>query len=411
MKAEILAVGTELLLGDILNTNAQFLSKELAKLGIDVYFESVVGDNAQRILRAYEIAFGRADLIVVTGGLGPTDDDLTKEVAAKYFNKELDLDENILDGIKDYFAKMCMTMTGNNQKQALVPRGAIVLPNDKGTAPGLIMEENGKILMMLPGPPFEAEHMFTQYAVPYLQDKQEYVFVSRVLRLCGIGESVAEQAIKDMIQAQTNPSIAPYAKMGEMQFRITAKAEDEQKAAEMIAPVADEIYKRLPEYIYAEGDTTLAAKVVELLAEKNVKLALAESCTGGMLAAQLTSIPGASNVFMEGVVTYSNMAKMNRLGVKKETIEQFGEVSEQTASEMAQGLMKIENVDMGISITGIAGPGGATESKPVGLVYIGLNYKGKTKVQKLNLTGDRERIRMRTVIYALDFIRKELLGS
>lgn len=408
MKAEILAVGTELLLGDILNTNARFLSRALASLGIDVYFQSVVGDNEARLLSAYEIAFSRAELVVVTGGLGPTDDDLTKETAAKYFGREQYLDAQILDGIRIHFEKLGMTMTENNRKQAFVPDGAAVLPNDRGTAPGLLIEDGGKILILLPGPPFEAEHMFTRYALPYLQEKQAFVFVSRVLRLSGIGESAAEDAIKDILRRQSNPSIAPYAKAGEMIFRITAKAENEAHAAALIAPVADQIYERLSDYIYAEGETTLAQTAVDLLVEKGVTIALAESCTGGLLAAALTDVPGASRVFMEGAVTYSNAAKINRLGVKEETIAQYGAVSEQTAAEMAQGLTAIENVAMGLSITGVAGPGGGTEAKPVGLVYIGLCYQGVTKVKELRMAGDRQRIRMRTVMTALDLIRKEL---
>ncbi len=410
MEAEIIAVGTELLLGDIVNTNAQFISKELAALGINVYFQTVVGDNEKRVLAAYEAAFSRAELIITTGGLGPTDDDLTKEAAAKYFNRKQYLDEKILDGIKAFFASINAKMTPNNEKQALIPEGSIILPNDKGTAPGIIIEDNGKTIILLPGPPVEAKHMFYNYVIPYLQKKSNSVFVSRVLRLCGIGESSAEEAIKDLIKAQSNPSIAPYAKLGEMNFRITAKAENKEEAEDLIKTVADEIYNRLSRYIYAEGETTLAQAVVNTMMEKKVSIGIAESCTGGMLTTALTDVPGVSEILLEGAVTYSNEAKVKRLGVNPETLEQFGAVSAETAKEMAYGIAKTSGAKMGISITGIAGPGGGTDEKPVGLVYIGVHYNGENSVKKINLTGDRNRIRKTTVMYALDFVRSVLLG-
>lgn len=404
LKAEILAVGTELLLGDIVNTNAQFISKALAELGIDVYFQTVVGDNESRLYSAIETAFSRADIVISTGGLGPTSDDLTKETVAKYFNINLYLDETILSGIKCFFMKLNKEMTPSNKKQALVPEGAIILQNDKGTAPGLIVESEKKTVIMLPGPPVEAEHMFCNYAMPYLREKSGGVFVSRVLRLCGIGESAAEESVSDLVK-NNNPSVASYAKNYETIFRITAGADSREAAEKMLNPVADEIYKRLGEYIYAEGETTLAQTVVNMLLEKNITISLAESCTGGMLAASFTDIPGVSSIFLEGAVTYSNEAKMKRLGVKSETLENFGAVSEQTAHEMACGIARTAGTDLGVGITGIAGPDGGTDDKPVGLVFIGVHYNGETSVRRFNFAGDRERIRKNTVILALNFIK------
>ena len=403
-------MGTELLLGDIVNTNAQFLSRELAGLGIDVYYQTVVGDNPGRLRMAYEAAFSRADLVIASGGLGPTEDDLTKEIAAEYFGKQLLCHDDVLAGIEAYFHQMNRPMTKNNQKQALVPEGARILPNDRGTAPGLLMEEGDKILVMLPGPPFEMEHMFRRYVRPYLAEKQEYMFISRTLRLCGIGESAAEEALKDMLDVQTNPTIAPYAGLGEMRFRITAKVHNEAEARQLIEPIAEEIYRRMGQYIYAEGETSLASAVVGMLLDKGQTIAVAESCTGGLLAAALTDMPGASGALMEGAVTYSNEAKKKRLGVKEETLAQYGAVSPQTAAEMAEGIAKAAGTHIGVGVTGIAGPDGGTAEKPVGLVYVGLWHNGHTQVEKLNLAGDRKRVRQRTVINALDLIRKALLA-
>jgi len=411
MTAEILSVGTELLLGDIVNTNAAFLSKELAKLGINVYVETTVGDNAARLLDAYRNAFARADLVITTGGLGPTDDDLTKEVAAAYFKRGLVMDEESLRLIESHFSKLNAVMTANNNKQALIPEGATILPNANGTAPGCMIEENGKILLMLPGPPNECEPMFFAEVAPRLRQRTDSVFVSRTLRLCGIGESAAETEIKDMLDAQTNPTIAPYAKTGEVQLRITAKAADDETALGLIAPVADELYRRLGQYIYAEGEDSLAVVVVKLMAARGLTLGIAESCTGGLLSGAITDVAGASDVLLEAAVTYSNAAKAARLGVREETLARFGAVSRETAVEMAEGIARTSGADIGVSTTGIAGPGGGTETKPVGLVYIGLHYKNKTEVIELNTSGNRRKVRDRTVVQALNLLRKVVLGA
>ena len=332
MKAEILAVGTELLLGDILNTNAQFLAQELANLGIEVYYQTVVGDNPQRLKDTIFHAFSRADFIITTGGLGPTEDDLTKETAAEYFGERLILDERALGRIRKYFDRTGRVMTENNVKQAMVPeKNGIVLYNDNGTAPGIIMEKNGKMIVMLPGPPRETIPMFQNQVKPYLTKKQEFTFVSRILRVAEVGESAMEERVKDIIDVQTNPTIAPYAKDGEAILRITAKARDEEEANRLIDPVAAALKERLGDAVYGEGETDLETVVAEQLLQKQLTLAVAESCTGGMIASKLVEYPGISAALVEGCVTYSNEAKMHRLGVKAETLEKYGAVSEETA--------------------------------------------------------------------------------
>lgn len=412
MRAEIMAVGTELLLGDILNTNAQFLAQELASLGIDVYYQTVVGDNPQRLKDTIFHAFSRADLIITTGGLGPTEDDLTKETAAEYFGEKLVLDERALGRIKKFFDRTGRTMTENNVKQAMVPEhNGIVLYNDNGTAPGIIIEKNGKIIVMLPGPPKETVPMFQNQVKPYLMQKTEDTFLSRILRVSGVGESAMEARVKDIIDAQTNPTIAPYAKDGEAILRITAKAKDEAEANALIDPVAAALKERLGIAVYAEGETDLETVTAELLLKKNLTIAVAESCTGGMITARLVGYPGISEALLEGCVTYSNDAKMRRLGVKAETLAAHGAVSEETAREMAEGVARTSGADVGLATTGVAGPGGGTEEKPVGLVYIGLYYKGKTEVFECRWAGKRNKIRERATNFALDALRKAMCNE
>ncbi|MBR6652112.1 MAG: competence/damage-inducible protein A, partial [Anaerotignum sp.] len=321
MRAEIMAVGTELLLGDILNTNAQFLAQELANLGIEVYYQTVVGDNPQRLKDTIYHAFSRADLIITTGGLGPTEDDLTKETAAEYFGVDLVLDEKALARIQAFFDRIGRPMTENNVKQAMVPAtNGIVLYNDNGSAPGIIIEKDGKTIVMLPGPPKETIPMFLNQVKPYLAQKQEYTFISRILRVANVGESAMAAQVQDIMDAQTNPTIAPYAKDGEAILRITAKAKDEAEANAMIDPVAARLKERLGDAVYAEGETDMQTVVAEMLIEKKLTVAVAESCTGGMIASRLIEYPGISEVLLEGCVTYSNDAKMRRLGVKAETL-------------------------------------------------------------------------------------------
>lgn len=410
MSAEIIAVGTEILLGDIVNTNAQYISKELAKLGIDVYFQSVVGDNPHRLEDTVYKAFERADIVITTGGLGPTRDDITKEICGKYFGKPFVKDEKAYEMLEAFFTKIGKEMTENNIKQVMVPEGCKVMYNHNGTAPGIIMEGKGKTLIMLPGPPRELKPMFEEYAIPFLKSKSGYIFVSRVFRVARVGESKTEYMLRDLIDKQTNPTIATYVKNVEAIVRVTAKAKSEDEANRLIEPVAQEIYKRFGKNVYGEGDNNIQAVVCEKLLKEGITVACAESCTGGMVAAAFTDFAGISEVFIEGAVTYCNDAKMRRLGVKKETLDKYGAVSEQTACEMAEGIAKTSGAQIGVSTTGIAGPGGGTPEKPVGLVYVGFYRNGKAKAIKLNYPGLRETVRTRTVDAVFNVIRNELEG-
>lgn len=410
MNAEIISVGTEILLGDIVNTNAQYLSEQLASLGVNVFSQLVIGDNSERLYEAFEKAFENTDIVITTGGLGPTEDDLTKEIGAKYFNLELVLDEESKSSILKRFEAMGVEPTLNNLKQAYLPKDCIKLPNNNGTAPGCIIEKNNKILIMLPGPPKEMKPMFDDSVAPYLKTKQDSILVSKVLRVMNIGESKMETLIKDLIDNQTNPTIAPYAKENEAIIRITAKAKDETEANKLIEPVVTSIKQILSDNIYGQDNDTLEAVVAKLIIEKNMTISAAESCTGGLLAATLVNYAGVSEIFKEGVVTYSNEAKINRLGVKEETLKKYSAVSNQTALEMAEGIAKTANTNIGLSTTGIAGPGGGTKEKPVGLVYVGICINGKTITKELHLIGDRQKIRSKTVYTVLDLLRRQLIN-
>lgn len=411
MKAEIIAIGTEILLGDIINSNAQYLAQELAALGIDMYYQQVVGDNENRILHAFDEAYSRSDIIITTGGLGPTGDDITKEVAAKYFNKTLIPDEVSIAKIENYFKFRQRKMTENNLKQGLIPEGAIIINNNNGTAPGVIIEENNKIMIILPGPPKEMKPMFEETIRPYLQKKSNSVLVSKMIKILGIGESAVAEEVKDLMDAQTNPTIAPYAKEVGVLLRITAKAENEEEALKLITPVEVEIKRRLGDNVYATEDVSIEDVVAKLLISKKLTISTAESCTGGMIAGTLINYPGISEVFLEGAVTYSNEAKRNRLGVKNETLENYGAVSEETAREMAIGIAETARTDVSIVTTGIAGPDGGTEEKPVGLVYIGVYVKGQVTVQKHIFNGNRSRIRLQATITGLDMLRRILIKN
>ena len=411
MKAELISIGTELLLGDIVNTNAQFLAKELATLGIDVYHQCVIGDNEERVLTSFEEAFNRCDIIITTGGLGPTQDDLTKELGAKYFNKKMVLHEPSLDWIKKYLNINDEEILEANKNQAYFPEGSIILPNEKGTAPGAIISENNKTLIILPGPPKEMKAMFTNHVVKYLSNLTGEIIKSKTLRMFGIGESLMAKKANDIIQGSTNPTVAPYAKEYEVTLRVTAKGDSEDKCDALINSKCDEIKHILGEYIYGEGENSLDIVVAELLCEKKFTIATTESCTGGMVASTLISYPGISEVFKEGAVTYSNESKIKRLGVSEETINKFGVVSKETAREMAEGMARVANTDIAISTTGLAGPGGGTDGKQVGLVYIGMFIKGKTIVEKFNFTGDRESVRKKATMNALNILRKELIRN
>jgi nicotinamide-nucleotide amidase len=409
MKAEIIAIGTEILLGDIVNTNAQYIAKELAGLGIDVYNQSVIGDNQERIIEGLSKAFERCDIVITTGGLGPTQDDITKEVSAKYFNRELVLHEPSLEWLKKYLNIKDECVLEANKKQAYVPKDCMVLENHYGTAPGVIIKDNNKILIILPGPPKEMKALFKDYVQDYLKDITGNIIKSKTVRMFGIGESMMAKKVDHIIKKSTNPTVAPYAKESDVILRITAKANSEEECDKVIEPVYKEIKTMLEEYIYGEDEDSLEKVVAKMLCDNKLSISTAESCTGGLIASSLISYAGISEVFMEGAVTYSNEAKISRLGVRKETLNKYGAVSKETAEEMAIGISKTSKTDIGISTTGIAGPGGGTDEKPIGLVYIGLYIKGNAIVEKFNFNGDRAQIRKRASLYALNMIRRELL--
>lgn len=412
MKAELISTGTELLLGQIINTNAQFLAERLAQIGIDVYFQTTVGDNESRIQEAFSSAMGRSDLIIITGGLGPTSDDLTKEAVASALDLEMYLDQKALSRIESFFDFLGKKMPEINRKQALIPAGAHVMLNRQGTAPGVIIENQAKTIILLPGPPIEMKPMFIEQVEPFLIDKAGSagsVIVSRTLKILGIGESSVEELINDLVDQQSNPTVAFLAPQGEVYVRITAKAHDKGEAYLKISEVEKGVRNRLGVSVYGTDDETLEEVVVGLLNRHGLTLVLAESCTGGLISKRLTDIPGVSENFPVGIVTYSNETKINFLGVSTETLANYGAVSEATALEMARGAKLNTKADLALSVTGIAGPGGGTPDKPVGLVYIGFT-DGKTDiVKKLQFTGDRQVVRWQSANAALNLLRKHLL--
>lgn len=409
MKAELISVGTEILLGDIVNTNAQFLARELASIGIDVYRQEVIGDNEDRLLKTIDEALKRSDMVITTGGLGPTGDDLTKETACKYFGMKMELHEESLKALKIYFKRLNRQITENNMKQVYFPKEAKVLPNPNGTAPGAILEKDNKVIVILPGPPREMKPMFINHVKNYLAPKGKGMIISKVLRILGIGESYAAEKLKDIIDGTENPTVAPYAKEEDILFRITAKANSKEEGLKLIEPVKKQIIDRLGIDIYGEDDEKIEEVVSKLLIDRNIKISTAESCTGGMIASRLIGVPGVSEVFLEGAVTYSNEAKMRTLNVKEETLKKFGAVSAETAMEMAEGIAKRTGSDISVVTTGIAGPGGGTEDKPVGLVYFGLYYKEKTYTYRYVFNGDRNKVRLKAAVTALDLVRRHIL--
>ncbi|WP_039764480.1 competence/damage-inducible protein A [Caldicellulosiruptor sp. F32] len=410
MVAEIICVGTELLLGQIMNTNAQYLSQRLASLGIDLYFQTTVGDNLNRLKSAIDIALKRSDILIFTGGLGPTSDDITKEAVCEYFGKKLILNQEVLNKIEEYFKHRGVKMPEINKKQAYVPEGSIILENRHGTAPGLIIEKDGKIAILLPGPPFEMQPMFEEYVVPYLEKFSKEKIYSRVLKFIGIGESSIEERLSELIHNQSDPSLALYAKPFEVELRISTKKSDEAVAKDILDQMESKIRALLGEYIYGIDNQTLEEVVVEMLMQKGLKVSVAESCTGGLICNKITNVPGASNVFDRGFITYSNEAKVKELGVSEETLKNFGAVSHEVAKQMAQGALRNSLADVAISTTGIAGPTGATKTKPVGLVYIGVATKNYIDSFEFRFSGDRLRIKETASKAALDILRKTIIN-
>lgn len=410
MTVELICVGTELLLGNIVNTNAAFISEKCAMLGLSMYYQSVVGDNPGRLEELLRTARERSSVIILSGGLGPTQDDLTKETAAKVLHRNLVEDKKAKQKIQEFMEKRGRSITENNWKQALVPENSQVLYNSNGTAPGIIMEEGQTRMILLPGPPNELIPMFEEQVFPYLHKLQPETICSKMVKLCGIGESSAETKILDLIDAQTNPTVAPYAKTGEVHLRITAKAESEQAAHALIEPLEQELQNRFGSLIYTDDPAvTLEMAVYHLLKEKQLTVTTAESCTGGLLAGRLINVPGISENLKEGYITYSNEAKEKLLGVEAEIVKEHGAVSPQTAEAMAKGGAKAAGADVCIAVTGIAGPDGGTIEKPVGLVYMSCFCRGKLYTEKNQYSGDRGKIREYAVASALTLLREALL--
>lgn len=407
VRAEIIAVGTELLMGQIANTNAQYLSQKLGELGIDVFFHSVVGDNRDRLLACLLVAASRSDLILLTGGLGPTQDDLTKEVVADFLQRNLVIDPNGMKRIEQFFQQRNIPMPENNIRQAQVIEGAYVLPNDHGLALGDIVTIGHQMYILLPGPPFEMQPMFENYVIPYLRKHSTSTLYSRILRFIGIGESKLVTELADLIDTQSDPTIAPYAKASEVTLRISTKAKSEDEANVKMKPIIDEIYARVGKYIYGEGDKGIDEVIIDALRSRNLTLSCAESCTGGLISQQLTQYPGASQFFKGSVVCYTNEAKATLLNVNANTLAQYGAVSEETAIELAQNVRKMLQSDWAISVTGVAGPD-PSEDKPVGLVYVGIANEAQTKVLTFQFAGTRKTIQIAAMKHALFALLKRI---
>lgn len=404
MIAEILCIGTELTIGQVLNTNAQYLSSQLNALGISVYYHVAVGDNPGRMEASLTQALSRADIVITSGGLGPTADDLSKELVAAHFGLPMVEDETSMAALKARFATYNRPMTENNLKQACFAQGAIILPNPNGTAPGCIVEADGKAVIQLPGPPRELKPMFQASVIPYLSAKLQGVIASRYIRIFGMGESEVAHRLGQLIDNQGQVTIAPYCSLGEVQLRLTAQAQDEAQALSRIQPVAQTICDTLGPVVYAitdRAEDSLARHTLLALLKGGKTVAVAESLTGGMVTAALVDEPGASAVLLEGVVAYSNAAKTRILGVPEALIQAHGAVSQEVAAAMAQGIRLASGADFGLSTTGIAGPGGGSDEKPLGLTYVALASAQGTRVKRLTLGNDRQRVRTLAMLHAL----------
>lgn len=410
MKAEMIAVGTEILLGDIVNTDAQVISMGLNELGIDVYYQTVVGDNPERLKEVLDIARKRSDLIITTGGLGPTLDDLTRETIAEAFGKQLVLHKPTLRRITAFFEQIGREMTQNNVKQAMLPADCKVLANDWGTAPGCVFEADGVYVMMLPGPPRECTPVFRTAGMAYLARLADGVIVSHYIRIFGIGESTMEEKLHDLMEHSSNPTVAPYAKDGECLVRVTAKADTKEAAEQLLEPVVRQVCDQLGDVVYGVDVPDLAHAVAKVLTEKGLSLSVAESCTGGLLSKRITDVPGASVFYKGGACTYCNEIKVKVLGVKQETLDRYTAVSSQTAREMAEGIAKAYGTDLGIGITGYAGPDGGEDGTPAGTIYIGIYDRGRTQVRCILSPRGREGARWEAANHALDMILRAAEG-
>ena len=411
LRAEVLSVGTELLMGQIANTNAQYISRCLPEVGVGVFYHSVVGDNPARFQDALLLAMSRADVILTTGGLGPTQDDLTKETIGNALGLTMELHPESEAAIRGYFQRTGREMADNNLRQAYFPKGSIIMDNEMGTAPGCIIQTSidgeEKTIILLPGPPKELIPMFKRHVMPFFAKMQDTPLYSQFLRIVGVGESMVEQKLMALVEGQTNPTLATYAKDGVVTIRVTAHDEGEIPAKLLVAEMCNKICAILGHNVYATEDKEIEEIVQGLLRDKGLTFACAESCTGGMLAARMTAIPGASDIFKCGMVTYQEQSKTILVGVREETLKEFGAVSYETALEMVLGCIQVSNADVAVSITGYAGPAFADE--PVGRVYIGVCAPGVQTVREFTFTGNRDRIRTLSVINALDLVRRALL--
>ena len=413
-RAAIISVGTELLMGEITNTNTVYLSQKLNDHGIDVLYHHTVGDNPARLSRVLADSLEDCDLIITTGGLGPTQDDMTKELVCAFFEDHLVMNEGWLDNLYKRYEKRGRRMTDNNRKQALLPSRSVLLFNEVGSAPGFVLRDPAgeKTICCLPGPPREMKWLYENKLSPLLAEQEGGVLCHRMLRTFGIGDSSLETALLDLIDNQTDPTIATYAKEGECALRIASKRATAEEAEAAVEDMIGQVRERIGEFIYSYDDVDLVRVVADLLMERGLTISAAESCTGGMFGAAMTDVPGISAVFDRSLVTYSNEAKMQELGVSAETLEKFGAVSEETAREMAEGVRRVSGSDIGVSVTGIAGPDGGTEEKPVGTVWYGLAMDGRTVTKKTVWnTRSRRSNRNYAVLNMLDMVRRYVGGS
>ena len=408
MIAEIITIGLEITTGSILNTNSKFIASKLLELGVDTYYQTSVDDNKDRLIEIFNIALQRADLIITTGGLGPTDDDLTKEVIAKSLNLKLLNNTNMENNIKKIFESLNKPMPVNNLKQSYIPEGAKFLNNAIGTAPGIMLNRDNKKIFLLPGPPKEMELMLNNEVIPLIHEN--FNIIKKSINIIGIGESELEMQIKDLINRDPNITIATFAKDGEIEIKVIGKGENRNLINTKIKEIIDIIDERFHEYIYGFDNLPIEFIVYNILKEKEFKIGFCESCTGGLISSRFSRIPGVSYVFDRGIVTYSNNAKIEEVGVKAQTLEKYSAVSAETALEMALGLLKLANLDLTLSVTGIAGPDGGTEDKPIGTVYLCICSKNKYIVKKYNFIGDREAIQNKTASIAFSELRKFLLS-
>jgi nicotinamide-nucleotide amidase len=411
MRGELIFVGTELLLGQIVNTNAAYLGENLASLGVDLYHSAVVGDNLNRIKDAIQTALARSDLVLITGGLGPTFDDITRDGIAAAINRELVYDPQVMAQIEEHFTRVKYKILPIHRRQAYVlASGCQVVSNPVGSAPGLIIDLEGKWIIAMPGVPREMKRMCEDTIFPWIMEKAgKNVIQSKILKVCGMGESNVADALQEIVDPLTNPTIAFLARPNEVSVRITAKASDGDEASRMISIVADRVREKLGENVFGEDNQTMEEAVGILLSEKHKTLAIAESCTGGLISDRITDVPGSSDYFQGTVIAYSNKIKVNLLGVSEEDLNQHGAVSSPVAIQMAQGVRKLARTDYGLGVTGIAGPTGATPQKPVGLVYIAVSSEDDTYSKEFRFLGDRAVVKRRASQMALDMLRRELL--